>query len=64
MSPIPAPEFAIMQERRIKALEQYAYRCRNTLKWIGQSTTDHEIRTRAYSTLETEPSQSDAVEKS
>jgi hypothetical protein len=52
---IPAPEFAILQEQRIKELEQYASRVYNTLKFIGQSTTEPAIRERAYATLETEP---------
>lgn len=52
---MPGPEFAILQEQRIKELEGYANRVYNTLKFIGQSTIDPAIRERAYATLETEP---------
>lgn len=52
---MPGPEFAILQEQRIKELEQYAARVYNTLKFIGQSTKEAAIRNRAYATLETEP---------
>ena len=52
---MPGPEFAILQEQRIKELEGYAQRCYNTLKFIGHHTTDPDTRKRANATLETYP---------
>jgi len=52
---IPAPEFSIMQEQRIKALEAYAYRVLNTLSHIGSHTKEPDTRERAYATLNTYP---------
>ena len=55
MSFIPSPEFAILQEQRIKALEAYAYRVMNTLSHIGAQTKEPDTRERAYATLNTYP---------
>ena len=52
---IPAPEFSILQEQRIKALEQYCYRVRNTLMSIARHTGDEATRDRARDTLATYP---------
>src|ERR1700682_2884952 len=52
---IPSPEFSIMQEQRIKALEASAYRVLNTLSHIGAQTKEPDTRDRAYATLGTYP---------
>jgi hypothetical protein len=54
--PIPAPEFALAQTRRIRELEQYCYRVRNTLLSIASHTKEPETREKAQMTLGTEPS--------
>lgn len=54
--PIPAPEFALAQTRRIRELEQYCYRVRNTLLSIVAHTKEPETRDKAQMTLGTEPS--------